>query len=98
MTKKSDLEVAVSNQASNLDPAQREFVLTEFETYKWNLHKIDDIQKAVDAGELPPDIEKKQIAERHQLVCENSALFSHIMRWLKDTVAQESELDSFLNG
>ena len=95
---RTNLELAVKEQAKNLDPAQKEFVLTEFKTYMWNEHKIVSIQNEVDSGEMPPDLEKKKLAERHQLVCENSALFGHIMRWLKGTAPQESELDSFLNG
>lgn len=98
MPAKTNLEIAVNEQAQNLDPAQREFVLTELKTYLWNKKKIESIQSLVDSGEIGLDTEKKQLAERHQLVSENSALFSHIMRWLKGTVVQESELDSFLNG
>ena len=33
MTNKTKLEIAIENQASSLDPAQREFVLKEFDTF-----------------------------------------------------------------
>lgn len=98
MSKESKLEEAVQKQASSLDPAQREFVLAEYETYKWNAAKIERIQKKIDTGKLDADAEAKQIRERHQLVSEQSALFGHIMRWLKDTGGEESELDKFLAG
>ena len=96
--KPSNLEKAVRAQAESLDPAQKEFVLAELKTYLWNKRKINHIQGLVDSGELTLDKEKRHLAERHQLVSENSALFSHIMRWLKDTGAQESALDKFLDG
>lgn len=96
--KTSNLEKSVRAQADNLDPAQREFVLAELKTYLWNKRKIGRIQELVDSGELTLDKEKRHLAERHQLVSENSALFSHIMRWLKDTGTQESALDRFLDS
>ena len=98
MGTKTNLEIAVKEQAANLDPAQREFVMRELKTYLWNLRKIESIQEQVDSGSPDLSDEKKLLAERHQLVSENSALFGHIMRWLKGTAAQESELDSFLNS
>lgn len=98
MASKTNLELNVKQQAKNLDPAQREFVLAELKTYMWNKTKIEAIQKQVEGGDLEMDVEKKKIAERHQLVCENSALFGHIMRWLKGTAAEGSELDKFLTG
>ena len=89
------LEQAVNKQAKELDPAQKEFVLAEFETYKWNADKIKDLEVRL-KDERDPDLEKKIAGVRHQLVNENASLFSHIMRWLKDTAVETSELDEFL--
>lgn len=97
--KLAELEEAVRKQADSLDPAQREFVLAEFETYKWNAAKIDSLQEKI--NDDPYDIdglkaEAALVRERHQLITEQTALFGHIMRWLKGTAAEKSELDEFL--
>lgn len=91
-----ELEAAVRNQAENLDPAQRGFVLSEFRTYRWNAMKIFDIEEHINGGFFDPDIEKKAIGERHQLVTENASLFTHIMQWLKGTATEQSALEDFL--
>ena len=89
------LEDAVEKQAANLDPAQREFVMAELETYKWNAARIEEIETQLEKGITDDEgnrqfvIEDKLYKRRHQLVGEQSSLFSHIMRWLKDTVAEE---------
>ena len=98
MAARTKLETAVSRQAANLDPAQREFVLAEFGTYQWNAAKIAQLEKLLEGGDLDTTEENKLFKQRHQLVAEQSSLFSHIMRWIKDTAAEESALDSFLNG
>lgn len=97
--KLAKLEEAVRKQADSLDPAQREFVLAEFETYRWNAAKIEELQgrigsDAYDAEELKA--EGALVRERHQLITEQTALFGHIMRWLKGTAAEESPLDEFM--
>lgn len=96
------LEAAIAKQAESLDPAQREFVLAEFETYKWNAGKIEKIQSDIDSGRIYDEdglkAEASLLRERHQLVTEQASLFSHIMRWLKGTAAEESALDAFLDG
>ena len=95
----TDLEAAVRKQADSLDPAQREFVLDRFETYKWNGRKIDDLQRQIDECTFENlDVEAALVRERHQIITEQTALFGHIMRWLKGTAAEESKIDSFLNG
>ena len=100
MTKK--LEDAVKKQADSLDPAQREFVLAEFETYKWNAKRQRDLEKQLEAGIVDAegfhnyDAEGKLFRQRHQIVTEQSSLFSHIMRWLKGTASEQSELAAFL--
>ena len=102
MSKLDKLEEAVGKQAQSLDPAQREFILAELETFKWNARKIHDIERKIDSGECydldGKNVESALIKERHQIVTEQASLFSHIMRWLKGTAAQKSELDAFLNG
>ena len=92
------LREAIENQAKSLDPAQREFVLTEFETFKWNAKQIKTVQKSIRSEEISQDEKSKLIKLRHQLVTEQSALFGHIMRWLKGTAVEQSEFDKFLEG
>lgn len=96
------LEGAVEKQANSLEPAQREFVMAEFATYQWNAQRIaqlESVLKDMESDEVRDlDREGKLFRQRHQLVAEQSSLFSHIMRWLKGTAAGESELDAFLNG
>lgn len=97
--KKSDtLEEAVQRQAANLDPAQRQFVLAEFEMYQWNAAKIAQLQEEVDSGEMDASDEGKLLKERHQLVSEQTALFGHIMRWLKGTATEVDEFEKFIAG
>lgn len=102
MSKLDKLQEAVEKQAANLDPAQREFVLAEFRTYKWNDARIAELEAQLEEGVFNGegdrlyDAEAKLFRQRHQMVAEQSTLFSHIMRWLKGTVAEESELDDFL--
>jgi len=102
---KTALEQAVRKQADSLDPAQREFVLAQFEHYKWNAARIEKLEAELEKGVVDGDTqvrdldaEGKLFRQRHQLVAEQSSLFTHIMRWLKGTAAQESALDEFLKG
>lgn len=98
------LEDAVKKQSQSLDPAQREFVLAEFETYQWNARKITSLEEQLESGVVDAegvhnyDAEGKLFRQRHQLVAEQSSLFSHIMRWLKGTAVEESALEEFLDG
>lgn len=103
MAKKEDklakLEEAVKKQADSLDPAQREFVLAEFETYKWNAAKIEELQERINSDPYDEDGLKAEgalVRERHQIITEQTALFGHIMRWLKGTAAEGSPLDEFM--
>lgn len=104
--KLAKLEEAVRKQADSLDPAQREFVLAEFETYRWNSAKIEELQDRIDSFKGAVEVEdviaavKAEAAlvrERHQIITEQTALFGHIMRWLKGTAVEENELDEFLS-
>ena len=101
----AELEAAVRKQADSLDPAQREFVLAELETYKWNAAKVEELQNRIESLKGAENIEdvvaavKAEAAlvrERHQIITEQTALFGHIMRWLKGTAAEEDELDKFI--
>ena len=102
MPKKDNLQEAIERQAASLDPAQREFVLTQFTTYQWNANRISELEGQLEGGVFREDgtrnfdAEGKLFRQRHQIVAEQNVLFSHIMRWLKGTAAQESELDKFL--
>lgn len=105
MSRKLDaLKDAVEKQAANLDPAQREFVLEEFRTYEWNSARISELEKQLEEGVFNGegdrlyDAEGKLFRQRHQMVAEQSTLFSHIMRWLKGTAVEVSELDDFLDS
>ena len=99
---KDKLQEAIEKQAASLDPAQREFVLAQFETYKWNAGQIAILEKQLEEGVADADgyrnyqAENQLFKQRHQMVAEQSVLFSHIMRWLKGTAVGESELDEFL--
>lgn len=102
--KTEKLEEAVAKQAASLDPAQKEFVLAEFETYKWNAARIEELERQLEKGIVDAegmhnyDAEGKLFRQRHQLVAEQSSLFAHIMRWLKGTASEQSALDAFLDG
>lgn len=105
--KLAKLEAAVRKQADSLDPAQKEFVLAELNTYKWNAAKIDELQDRIDSLKGATDLddviaavkaEAALVRERHQIITEQTALFGHIMRWLKGTAAEEDELESFLRN
>ena len=98
MATRTNLEQAVKAQAKQLDPAQKEFVLIELNTYMWNKKKIESLQAEIESGDMSRTDEKAAVSERHQLVTENSALYGHITKMLQGTAAEESELDSFLNG
>jgi len=97
-----ELEAALQKQVKSLDPAQREFVIAQFEHYKWNEDRIADIELQLKEGVVDAegfhnyDAEGKLFRQRHQLVAEQGSLFGHIMRWLKGTAAEQTKLDSFL--
>lgn len=94
---------AIEKQAKSLDPAQHEFVMAQFEHYKWNDSRITELEREIEEGVRDPetgfrdlDLEGKVFRQRHQLVAEQGTLFSHIMRWLKGTATNESKLDEFI--
>ena len=94
-----DLRKAIETQVESLDPAQREFVKAEFRTYEWNAAQIEKIQAEIDSGAVYEDVKAEAaiLRERHQLVTEQAALFSHIMRWLKGTAPEgKAEIEEFM--
>lgn len=96
------LQEAIENQAKSLDPAQREFVMAQFATYQWNAGQIAILEKQLEEGVADADgyrnyqAENQLFKQRHQMVAEQSVLFSHIMRWLKGTAVGDNELDEFI--
>ena len=96
------LEKAVREQAKALEPAQCEFVLAQFEHYRWNAERIAKLEAQLEGSQDDEcrdlDHEGKLFRQRHQLVAEQSVLFKSIMQHLKGTGATESKLDAFLNG
>ena len=105
MSRTEKLKNAIEKQAASLDPAQREFVMAELRTYIWNDNRMEELEEQLQGGIVDPesgihdlDREGKLFRQRHQIVSEQSALFSHIMRWLKGTAAEKSPLDEFLAG
>ena len=97
-----ELEEAVRKQAASLEPAQQNFVMAQFDHYRWNEERIADLEHDLEGGVIDAegfhnyDAEGKLFRQRHQLVAEQGVLFSHIMRWLKGTAATKSELEEFL--
>jgi hypothetical protein len=100
--KRNALKDAVEKQSQSLEPAQREFVMAEFGTYEWNAGQIAALEKKLKSCEQMQErdfrYESALFKQRHQLVAEQSQLFSHIMRWLKGTSAEIDELEEFLAG
>ena len=109
-TNLAKLEEAVSKQADSLDPAQCAFVLAQFEHYRWNEEQIAELEeeyaevkRELERSEFESLKDRKAVLEergtihrqRHQLVAEQGALFTHIMRWLKGTASEPSKLDEF---
>lgn len=100
MASKTKLEIAVSKQAKNLDPAQRELVMTQLSTYKWNVQNIARMQDKVTIGEgkIDPQTRRTYMNERHQCVAENVSISSKLFMLLKNTGDDTDELDRFLDG
>ena len=96
------LKDAVKTQAKNLEPAQYEFIMAQFDHYRWNELRISELESQLEdsaSDELRDlDQEGKLFRQRHQLVAEQGTLFSHIMRWLKGTAAEQSKLEAFLGA
>lgn len=100
--KSTTLEASVRRQAESLDPAQRSFVLDLLEAYTWNKAQIRQLESDIEVEEKPADgirdldYESKLRRNRHALVQEQSALFGHMMKWLKGTVGEKSDYEMFM--
>lgn len=75
---KSKLEQAVERQASALNDAQKELVLSQFAVYKRNKSRIDQIDETLRMMDLQPvqgpDGTKVHLAQRMTLATERSQL------------------------
>ena len=75
MATKSKLEQAVEAQASNLNDAQREIVMSQFKLYKQNRARISEIGDELRASRRAAPVESKaQVARNMALVNEMSQL------------------------
>lgn len=93
------LSKAISEAVGAMDPIKRGFVESEYESYRWNSNRLDDLEEALSRPQAPED-RKDLRTERHQLVSESGQLFSHLMRQLKDAgdKAEEDPLADFIGG
>lgn len=110
MATKSKLEVAVEKQAKNLDDAQRELVLSQFSTYKWNKNRMQQIEGQLRLMDMRPPSDDPKIAkielqrrkaltsERGQLTTANNSIASKLFMQLKDTGDNTDDFDAFLKG
>lgn len=107
MATKSKLEEAVERQAASLDDAQRELVLSQFATYKWNkarMKQLEDQLKLLDSKPMSDASEVKVVlayrksltAERNQLTTANNSISSKLFMQLKGTGGDADEFDEFL--
>lgn len=95
MATKSKLEQAVEQQASNLNDAQRELVMSQFSAYKSNRSRIIQIEETLRLMDVQPvagpDGTRIHLAqrmalsnERNQLVETNSTIASKLFSQLGD--------------
>lgn len=108
MATKTKLEQAIEKQALSLDDAQRELVLSQFSTYKWNKNRmrdIEDIFRMMDSRPVPTDpkamkseviYRKSLTSERNQLATANNSIASKLFMQLRGTGGSEDEFDQFL--
>lgn len=78
------LSKAIANACDGMDPVKRGFVESEFESYRWNSNRLDEVEAKLKSAALDLDERKDLRTERHQLVTEGGQLFGHLMRQLKD--------------
>ena len=103
MPTKTKLEQAVETQAKNLDPAQKELVMSQFSTYKWNRMRIREIEDMLNVATLAkkpidPKLRKQLMTERHQLTTDNVSISSKLFMQLKGTANTQDEFDKFIKG
>ena len=100
MATKTKLEQAVEKQAGELNPAQRELLMSQFDTYKWNKGRIKEIENALNVSklagkEVDPKDRKSLMNERHQLTTANVSISTKLFMLLKGTGAEPDEFESF---
>lgn len=103
MATKTKLEQAVEKQAGELNPAQRELLMSQFDTYKWNKGRIKEIENSLNvaklAGKVVDSKERKSLMnERHQLTTANVSISTKLFMLLKGTGAEPDEFESFFMG
>lgn len=109
MATKTKLEQAIEKQADQLDNAQKELVLSQFATYKWNKDRMRQIENMLALLDNRVPTEGKEFkmyiarrksltAERNQLATANNSISSKLFMQLKNTGGEPDELDQFLNG
>jgi len=110
MATKSKLEQAIEKQAQSLGDAQRELVMSQFSTYKWNKDRMRQIENQLKIIEFktPPSDPKEMkaqlayrkalTAERNQLTTANNSISSKLFMQLRNTEGDTDEFDEFLRG
>lgn len=96
MATKTKLEQAITEQVESLSAAEREVILSEFRPYKWNTERIKDYEALMKTGSLSAEEEKSLLTRRHQLVTENTAISTKLLRHLKGTAVEEDEVGDFM--
>ena len=109
MATKTKLEQAVEKQADQLDEAQRELVLSQFDTYKWNKNRMRQIESELGLLESRVPMEPKEFkmyiarrksltVERNQLATSNNSISSKLFMQLRGTGGDEDEFDKFFKS
>lgn len=109
MATKTKLEQAIEAQAGELEGAQRELVMSQFSTYKWNKERMRQIegqlslmekQSPADAKEWKIHLARRKAltAERNQLSTANNSISSKLFMQLRGTGGEADEFDKFLAG
>lgn len=104
---KSKLEAAIARQAAKLDEAQRELVMSQYSTYKWNKSRMTQIEQQLHLMDVRPGAEdmKTQVyirkaltSERNQLATANNSIASKLFMQLRNTGDDSDEFDDFMEG
>ena len=109
MATKTKLEQAIEKQAAQLDDAQRELVMSQFSTYKWNKNRMTTIENMLKVIDMRPATDPKEFkmqmarrkaltVERNQLTTANNSISSKLFMQLKNTGDNTDDFDDFLKG
>ena len=97
MATKTNLEQAVRNQADNLNPAQREIVLSQFGIYKQNKARLVEIRTQLDIINAKPPATMEEVkfiqSQRASLVYEQNQLTTANCRIASDLFNQLKEAE-----